>query len=71
MFLLLTMVLPATIKSSLDLIYTDKEPNFTKIVWLFISQRNIKLLFNVTLTKAEVASYMFLSFTVYSRQNER
>lgn len=71
MFLLLTMMLPATIKSSLDLIYTDKEIYFTKIVWLFISQRNIKLLLNVTLTKAEVASDMFLSFTVYSRQNER
>lgn len=70
MFLLLTMMLPATIKSSLDLIYTDKEIYFTKIVWLFISQRNIKLLLNVTLTKAEVASDMFLSFTVYSRQNE-
>lgn len=69
MFLLVTMVLPATLTSSLELIYTDKEPNFIKIMWLFISLRNIKLHLDVTFTKAEIASYMFMSFTECTGEN--
>ena len=52
----MTTVLPVAIKNSLDIIYVDKEPNFMKTVWIFVSLRNIKLHLNAILTKAEVAS---------------
>lgn len=50
------MVLSATIKNSSGIVYIDKEPNFIKIVWLFVSLKNIKLRLDVILAKAEVAS---------------